>query len=218
MLTPDQLYLEIPEIKLPDHFYDATEPFLSDQQKKAMDFMSGINFDTGSNTNFITTTHKSPWETATTRPEVSKELLAWCRDTFNLKFFAVYFVRTKPGGVGPWHCEGPILKGRRCALNFLITGELGKTHAQWGTHKTLDVHPEEIEKHFTGAVPTQDVGMIAEYTSKKFVPFFYNTACLHRSYNSSINTYRTLLSVSLSDNIGIDHVKRKYDNGTLFKT
>lgn len=216
-LDLNQLYLEIPEVILPEQFYTATEPFMTPQQKQAMDFMSGTNLDASGNTNFIITTKESTWETATVHPDTAKGLASWCRKTFNLKFSGVFFVRTKPNSVGPWHCEGPLMKGRQCALNFLIAGESGKTKAQWGVHKTIDTPPEEIEKYFSGAVPPEDVDIIGEYISKMHVPFFYNTACLHRSFNTSSTAHRTLLSVCLSDNIGISHVRAMYEKGTLFK-
>ena len=216
-LEQHQLYLEIPEITLPEQFRSVTEPFTSPQQQQAMAFMSGANFGSQNNSSLITTTKESSWEVSTVHPDVTKSLVAWCRQTFNLRFTTVIFIRTKPDSVGPWHCEGPIMKGRQCALNFLITGEPNKDKAQWGVHKTLDVHPEEVEKHFSGSVDEGDVSIIGEYVSKQFVPFFYNTACLHRSFNTSNTTYRTLLSVCLSDNISIHHVRDMYEKGTLFK-
>ena len=217
MLKPEDLFLEIPELSLPEKFYEVQEPFTSELQQKANDFMSGLNLDSSGSANFITTTKDSPWETANIHPDTAKELLEWCRSHFTLKFCNVYFIRTKPGQCGPWHSEGPIFKSRRCALNFLVSGELGKCKAQWGVHKTIDVHPEEIEKHFAGAVPDDQVDVIAEYISREHVPFFYNTACLHRSFNESTDQPRTILSVSLFDSIGIAEIRKMLENGTLLK-
>lgn len=217
MLKPEDLYLEIPELSLPERFYESQEIYSNEQQKQANDFLSGINLDSSGSANFITTTKESSWEIGNIHPDIAKDLLEWCRSHFNLKFCNVYLIRTKPNNTGPWHSEGPIFKSRRCALNFLVSGELGKCKAQWGVHKTLDVHPEEIEKHFAGAVPEDDVEVIAEYISREHVPFFYNTACLHRSFNMSEDQPRTILSVSLFDTIGVAEIKKMLDKGTLLK-
>ena len=216
-LPASELFLEIPDLSLPTEFHTALDPHITPQQQQALDFMSGINLPSAGFTNFVTTSEESPWEVSTIHPGISKKLLTWCRETFNLKFYNVIFLRTKPNSIGPWHCEGPILKGRKCALNFLISGDDNNTKAEWGVHKTLDVHPEEIEQYFSGEVADNEVNKIAEYTSTKFLPFFYNTACLHRSFNQHADTPRVLLSVSVSENVTVKQIKSMYDKGVLFK-
>lgn len=214
-LDSSQLYLEIPEIRLPEKFHNTTEPFVTPQHQQAMDFISGANF--GTKTGMIDTTSGSTWEVSAIHPSINKELVAWCRKTFSLQFNTGVFIRTSPDSIGPWHCEGPLMKGRQCALNFLVQSEEGHSKAQWGVHKHIDIHPNQIEKHFAGAVDDTDVEIIGEYVSQKFVPFFYNTACLHRSFNTSADTYRTILSVCLPSEIGIEHVQNLYSKGKLLK-
>lgn len=216
-LSSADLYLELPQLSIPLHFRNALEPHVTQQQKMAMDLMSGVGLDSSGSTNFITTSKESSWETSTVHPDTAKGLSAWCRQTFNLKFSGVFFVRTKPNSIGPWHCEGPNIKGRQCALNFMISGDPGKTKAQWGMHKHIDVAPEEIEKHFSGIVPESDVNVIGEHASSLYVPFFYNTACLHRSFNESSDQYRTLLSVCVADNVTVKQIKEMHDKGRLKK-
>ena len=211
------LCFELPELRIPDIYRDKLEPHVTPQQQQAMDLMSGVGLDRSGSANFITTAKESAWETTTVHPDTAKGLSTWCRQTFNLKFSGVFFVRTKPNSIGPWHCEGPNLKGRQCALNFLISGEPGKTKAQWGVHKHIDVAPEEIEKFFSGAVPETDVDIIGEHTSSLYVPFFYNTACLHRSFNQSSDQHRTLLSVCVADNVTVRQIKELHLKGKLLR-
>ena len=45
MLKPEDLYLEIPELSLPERFYESQEIYSNEQQKQANDFLSGINLD-----------------------------------------------------------------------------------------------------------------------------------------------------------------------------
>ena len=214
-LPSAELYLELPQLRLPEFFWDKLEPHVTPQQQQALNLMSGVGLDGSGSTDFITTSKESSWETSTVHPDTAKQLSAWCRSTFNLKFSGVFFVRTKPNSIGPWHCEGPNIKGRQCALNFMISGEPGKTKAQWGAHKYIDAPPEEAEKYFSGAVPETDVDIIGEHTSSMYVPFFYNTSCLHRSFNESSDQYRTLLSVCVSDNVTVKQIHELHSKGRL---
>jgi hypothetical protein len=211
------LFLELPQLRMPLLFRDKLKPHVTKQQQQAMDLMSGVGVGSAPSTTFTTPSRESPWETTTVHPETTKGLSAWCRQTFNLKFSGVFFVRTKPNSIGPWHCDGPDINGRRCALNFMISGEPGKTTAQWGIHKHIDVDPEEIEKYFSGMVPETDVDIIGEHTSSLYVPFFYNTACLHRSFNQLSDQYRTLLSVCVADNIIVRQIKEMHSKGRLIR-
>jgi len=217
MLSANDLFLPITDVKVPDFFYDIQESSANKFQQQATSFLHGQGIDPMNSVSHITT-DKTNWETGTIKPEYSKEVLAWCNKTFNLKFVNAYIVKTGPYKNGPWHCEGPIFKTRRCALNFLVKGDLGTTKAQWGVHKHIETHPEEIEKHFSGAVPVDDVDVIAEYVSTDKQPFFYNTACLHRSCNESTDVPRTLLSVSIFESTGLKEIYAMYKKGTLLRT
>ena len=53
MLKPEHLYLEIPELFLPERFYESQEIYSNEQQKQANDFLSGINLDSSGSANFI---------------------------------------------------------------------------------------------------------------------------------------------------------------------
>ena len=216
--SAENLFLQLPELAMPVSLRNKTEPHVTKQQQQAIDLMSGVGFDSSQGTNFITTPRESSWETSTVHPDTAKELTAWCRNTFNLKFSGVFYIRTKPDSIGPWHSEGPLLKGRQCALNFMIQGQEGVTSAQWGEHKHIDVPPDEIEKHFSGIVPDTDVDVIGQLHNSLYTPFFYNTACLHRSYNVNSDKSRILLSVCVADNITVKQIQKMHSNNRLIKS
>jgi hypothetical protein len=61
---------------------------------------------------------------------MSKELNEWANDLLDIRMTSVSLLRSLPGKNGWWHCEGPSLRSRRCALNFLVEGKLNTTKAQ----------------------------------------------------------------------------------------
>jgi len=152
--------------------------------------------------------------------EMSKELNAWANDLLDIRMTSVSLLRSLPGKNGWWHCEGPSLRSRRCALNFLVEGEVGTTKAQWGYNKNWgNVAPEQVER--MGYVKTADVEHIEvldEYVSPVLNRgFFYNTMYLHRSFNEECTKHRTICSIAVAENIDINIVHKKYLKGTLFK-
>ncbi len=153
--------------------------------------------------------------------DMSKELNNWANDLLDIRMTSVTLLRSLPGKNGWWHCEGPSLRSRRCALNFLVEGEVGTTKAQWGYNKKWgNIAPEQVER--MGYIKTADVSQIEildEYVSPAHnVGFFYNTMYLHRGVNEgSPNTYRTICSIACAENIDINIVHNKYLKGTLFK-
>ena len=135
---------------------------------------------------------------------------------------SVSLLRTLPGQNGWWHCEGPMLRSRRCALNFLVEGELNKTKAEWGYCKLWgDLPPEQVETK--GYVKAEYVPEMEVYENGTYVSdvlnrgFFYNTMYLHRGVNENCNKHRTILSIALQENIDIHAVHKVYEQGKLFK-
>jgi hypothetical protein len=153
--------------------------------------------------------------------DMSKELNAWANDLLNIRMTSVSLLRSLPGKNGWWHCEGPSLRSRRCALNFLVEGKVGTTKAQWGYNKKWgNIAPEQVER--MGYIKTADVDHIEvldEYVSPVLNRgFFYNTMYLHRGVNEECpDTYRTICSIACAENIDINIIHKKYLNGTLFK-
>tara|TARA_B110000503_G_scaffold80548_1_gene123374 strand:- start:4333 stop:5052 length:720 start_codon:yes stop_codon:yes gene_type:complete len=153
--------------------------------------------------------------------DMSKELNAWANDLLNIRMTSVSLLRSLPGKNGWWHCEGPSLRSRRCALNFLVEGKVGTTKAQWGYNKKWgNIAPEQVER--MGYIKTADVDHIEvldEYVSPVLNRgFFYNTMYLHRGVNEECSdTYRTICSIACAENIDINIIHKKYLNGTLFK-
>lgn len=153
-------------------------------------------------------------------PDMSKIIKEWANDTFNIRMTSSLLLRTLPGQNGWWHCEGPSLRSRRCALNFLVEGDIGNTSAQWGYNKSWgNVPPEQVEK--MGYVKTEDVDNIEvldEFESPTLnTGFFYNTMYLHRGVNTQSNVRRSILSISVAENIDIEGVYKLYNSGKLFK-
>ena len=152
--------------------------------------------------------------------EMSKELNEWANDLLDIRMTSVSILRSLPGKNGWWHCEGPSLRSRRCALNFLVEGKVGTTKAQWGYNKNWgNIAPEQVER--MGYVKTADVEHIEvldEYVSPVLNRgFFYNTMYLHRSFNEECNKHRTICSIAVAENIDINIIHKKYLKGTLFK-
>tara|TARA_R110000744_G_scaffold204551_2_gene323342 strand:+ start:79 stop:798 length:720 start_codon:yes stop_codon:yes gene_type:complete len=153
--------------------------------------------------------------------DMSKELNEWANDLLDIRMTSVSLLRSLPGKNGWWHCEGPSLRSRRCALNFLVEGKVGTTKAQWGYNKKWgNIAPEQVER--MGYIKTADVEHIEvldEYVSPVLNRgFFYNTMYLHRGVNEECpDTYRTICSIACAENIDINIIHKKYLNGTLFK-
>lgn len=153
--------------------------------------------------------------------QMSKLLNEWANDLLDIRMTSVSLLRSLPGKNGWWHCEGPTLRSRRCALNFLVEGKVGTTKAQWGYNKNWgNVPPEQVER--MGYVKTEDVEHIEvldEYITPELnMGFFYNTMYLHRGVNEDCpNDYRTICSIACAENVDINIVYKKYQNGTLFK-
>jgi len=152
---------------------------------------------------------------------MSKELNEWANDLLDIRMTSVSLLRSLPGKNGWWHCEGPSLRSRRCALNFLVEGKVNTTKAQWGYNKKWgNIAPEQVER--MGYIKTTDVDHIEvldEYVSPVLNRgFFYNTMYLHRGVNEECtDTYRTICSIACAENIDINIVHKKYLKGTLFK-
>jgi hypothetical protein len=152
---------------------------------------------------------------------MSKELNEWANDLLDIRMTSVSLLRSLPGKNGWWHCEGPSLRSRRCALNFLVEGKINTTKAQWGYNKKWgNIAPEQVER--MGYIKTEDVEHIEvldEYVSPVLNRgFFYNTMYLHRGVNEECtDTYRTICSIACAENIDINIVHKKYLKGTLFK-
>lgn len=152
---------------------------------------------------------------------MSKELNEWANDLLDIRMTSVSLLRSLPGKNGWWHCEGPSLRSRRCALNFLVEGKVNTTKAQWGYNKKWgNIAPEQVER--MGYIKTTDVDHIEvldEYVSPVLNRgFFYNTMYLHRGFNEECtDTYRTICSIACAENIDINIVHKKYLKGTLFK-
>ena len=78
---------------------------------------------------------------------MSKELNEWANDLLDIRMTSVSLLRSLPGKNGWWHCEGPSLRSRRCALNFLVEGKINTTKAQWGYNKKWgNIAPEQVER------------------------------------------------------------------------
>jgi|TARA_B110000444_G_scaffold234593_1_gene245008 hypothetical protein len=210
------LYFKIPELRLPDEFFSNTEVVGDPASSQILDFMN--TSEQGQRTRLLQTSDKeSDWVTGTIDEYVAKQLVEWCNEKFTIRFTNAYIIKTDPGKNGDWHCEGPLLQNRLCALNFLIQGDLGTTKAEWGTHKNYDVDPDFIDRYISKGVKHEDVDVVKEYVSEDNIPFFYNTACLHRSVNENCTSPRTVLSVSAPFNIGMKEITKMYENGTLFR-
>jgi len=153
--------------------------------------------------------------------DMSKELNEWANDLLDIRMTSVSLLRSLPGKNGWWHCEGPSLRSRRCALNFLVEGKVGTTKAQWGYNKKWgNIAPEQVER--MGYIKTADVEHIEvldEYVSPILNRgFFYNTMYLHRGVNEECpDNYRTICSIACAENIDINIVHKKYLKGTLFR-
>lgn len=152
---------------------------------------------------------------------MSKELNEWANDLLDIRMTSVSLLRSLPSKNGWWHCEGPSLRSRRCALNFLVEGKINTTKAQWGYNKKWgNIAPEQVER--MGYIKTEDVEHIEvldEYVSPVLNRgFFYNTMYLHRGVNEECpDTYRTICSIACAESIDINIVYKKYLKGTLFK-
>jgi hypothetical protein len=212
----ENLYFKIPDIKLPDKFFSNTELIGDSASSQILDFMNTA--EQGQRTRMLQTSDiYTTWHVGSIDEHETKKLVEWCNDMFTIRFTNAYIIKTDPGKNGDWHCEGPLLQNRLCALNFLIQGDLGTTKAEWGIHKNYDVDPDFIDRYISKGVKHEDVDIIEEYISEDNIPFFYNTACLHRSVNENCTSPRTVLSVSAPFNIGMKEVTKMYENGTLLR-
>lgn len=211
----ENLYFKVPEIKLPDEFFTKTEIVADVASDQMLDF---INTGDGQRGRLMQTSDiYSTWHVGSIGEDITKRLIEWCNEQFTIRFTNAYIIKTEPGENGDWHCEGPSFQNRLCALNFLIEGDLGTTKAQWGVHKHYDVDPDFIDRYISKGVKHEDVDIIDEYISLDNAPFFYNTACLHRSVNQDCTAPRTVLSVTAPFNIGVKEVKKMHEKGTLFR-
>ena len=237
-------YFEVPEIELPfdvmkyvhqeddlmekdDQIFDGNSDYLDKLQqgrtasKEAGWYLQGFG-GTGAEKTQGATLSESTGMTEEQNAEMSKLLREWSKDTFTLRMTSVSLLRTLPGQNGWWHCEGPMLRSRRCALNFLVEGELNKTKAEWGYCKLWgDIPPEQVEQK--GYVKAEYVPEMEVYENGTYVSdvlnrgFFYNTMYLHRGVNENCNKHRTILSIALQENIDIHAVHKVYEQGKLFK-
>lgn len=153
-------------------------------------------------------------------PDMSKIVREWANDLLNIRMTSCMLLRTLPGKDGYWHCEGPQLRSRRCALNFLVEGNIGKTSAQWGYNRSWgNLPPEQVE--LQGYVKKEDadnIEILDEYESPELnTGFFYNTMYLHRGTNSKSDIRRSILSISVAESVDIQGVYKLYQAGKLFK-
>ena len=209
-------FFEVPELELPFDVMNFVGKDESDD--KHLSFMMGYDSHRADMSN----ASKPTGMTEQTNIEMSKLIREWAKDTFTIRTTSVSFLRTLPGQNGWWHCEGPVLRSRRCALNFLVEGEINKTRAEWGYCKLWgDLPPEQVETK--GYIKTEHVDEMEVYDNATYVSdvlnrgFFYNTMYLHRGVNEDSKMHRTILSIAVQENLDIQAVHKVYQEGKLFK-
>lgn len=234
-------YFEVPEIKLPfdvmryvadeqlmdgeDRIYDGNSDYLDrlknnrTASKEAGWYLQGFG-GTGAQKTQGATLSEGTGMTEEQNPEMSKLLKEWAHDTLTIRMTSVSLLRTLPGHNGWWHCEGPVLRSRRCALNFLVEGDVGVTSTEWGYNKVWgDLPPEQVElKGYVKSEYLPEMEVYETYINDEIGKgFFYNTMYLHRGVNDTCNSYRTILSIACQENLDINVVWKKYQEGSLFK-
>jgi len=216
-------YFEVPEIELPFDVMDYVDANANQEASSKGQYLWMMGYDHNSkNTKDGSALSEETGMSEQQNAEMSKLLREWAKDTFTIRTTSVSFLRTLPGQNGWWHCEGPAFRGRRCALNFLVEGDVQNTKAEWGYCKLWgDVPAEQVEhKGFIKPeyLPEMEVYDDGTYQSDVLNRgFFYNTMYLHRGVNENSKMHRTILSIAVQENLDIQAVYKVYQEGKLFR-
>jgi hypothetical protein len=188
-------YLDLPQLDIPQELVE------SKYIQHPMDFLSpsgsgmgGKNFQyRGVPTNWYSIV-KTYLESVLTIPVGSLTLL-----------------NTNKDASSPWHAEGPNTFGRRCALNFMVSGDFEKSYVQWCTRGE-----EELETNDSRGAWWEDDNMkvLAEHRMTLGKPTIYNTMHWHRVFNF---TDQDRMVISMAINEPIEKIYEMYESGELFK-
>ena len=188
-------YLDLPELEIPKALQE------SHYVQHPMDFLSPSGSGMGGK-NFQYRGVPQNWYA------ILKDYL---ESMLTIPVGSLTLLNTSANASSPWHSEGPTTFGRRCALNFMVSGNFQESYVQWCSRGE-----EELETNDSRGAWWEDDNMevLAEHRMTVGKATIYNTMHWHRVFNF---TEQDRMFISMAINTPIEEINELYISGQLFR-